>query len=101
MALVHTLGPHRRAVLTTDASSIVVAAILTQPDDEGRQHHVAYESRNYQAHVLELLVVVHALRVFRVKHYRHLLGSGHSGVGPTVTCGRTTRRSRGSRRTGS
>ncbi len=99
--VLHTLGPHRRAVLTTDASGIVaVAAIQTQPEDEGRQHPVTYESRNYQAHVLELLVVVHALRVFRVKHYRHLLGSGRSGVGPTVTCGRTTRRSRGSRRTG-
>ena len=56
-----------------------VASILTQPDDEGRQHPVAYESRkltvaerNYPAHVLELLAVVHALRVF--KHY--LLGSG-------------------------
>ena len=65
--------------MTTDASSIAVAAILTQPDDEGRQYPVAYEShkltaaeRNYPAHVLELLAVVHALRVF--KHY--LLGSG-------------------------
>ena len=62
---------------------------------------MAYESskltaaeRNYPAHVLELLAVVHALRVF--KHY--LLGSGRrgrSGVGLTLTCGRTTRRSRG------
>ena len=56
-----------------------MAAILTQPDDEGQQHPVAYESRkltsaerNYPAHVLELLAVVHALRVFR--HY--LLGGG-------------------------
>jgi hypothetical protein len=44
-------------VLTTDASNVAVAAILTQPDDEGHQHPVAYESRkltaaeqNYQAH---------------------------------------------------
>ena len=66
-------------MLTTDASNIAVAAILTQPDDEGQQHPVAYESRkltaaeqNYPAHVLELLAVVHALRVFR--HY--LLGGG-------------------------
>jgi hypothetical protein len=57
-----------------------VAAILMQPGDEGHQHSVAYESRrklttaerNYPAHVLELLAVVNALRVFR--HY--LLGSG-------------------------
>ncbi len=46
--------------------------MLTQPDDEGRQHPVAYESRkltaderNYPAHVLELLAVVHALRVLK------------------------------------
>ena len=77
--VLRTFDPSRRAVLTTDASSVAVAAILTQPDDEGRQHPVAYESRkltaaerNYPAHVLELLAVVHALRVF--KHY--LLGNG-------------------------
>jgi hypothetical protein len=48
-------------VLTTDASNIAVAAILTPLDDDSRQHPVAYESRkltaaerNYPAHVLEL-----------------------------------------------
>jgi hypothetical protein len=30
-------GPGRRAVLTTDGSGGAAAAILTQPDDEGRQ----------------------------------------------------------------
>ena len=77
--VLRTFDPARRAVLTTDASNVAVAAILTQPDDEGHQHPVAYESRkltaterNYPAHVLELLAVVHALRAFR--HY--LLGSG-------------------------
>jgi hypothetical protein len=47
-------------VLTTDESSVAVAAILTQPDDEGRQHPAAYESRkltaaerNFPVHVLE------------------------------------------------
>ena len=77
--VLRTFDPSRRAVLTTDASGLAVAAILTQPDDDGHQHPVAYESRkltvaerNYPAHVLELLAVVHALRVF--KHY--LLGSG-------------------------
>jgi hypothetical protein len=77
--VLRTFDPRRRSVLTTDASGLAVAAILTQPDDEGHQHPVAYESRkltvaerNYPAHVLELLAVVHALRVF--KHY--LLGSG-------------------------
>ena len=77
--VLRTFDPHRRAVLTTDASSLAVAAILTQPDDEGHLHPVAYEScklttaeRNYPAHILKLLAVVHALRIFR--HY--LLGSG-------------------------
>jgi hypothetical protein len=88
-------------MLTTDASGIAVAAILTQPDDEGRQHPVAYESRkltgaepNYPAHVLEL---VHALWAF--KYY--LLGSGapwplRCGSNLDLrACGRTTRQSRG------
>ena len=77
--VLRTFDSSRRAVLTTDASGIGVAAILTQPDDDGHQHPIAYESRKltttervYPAHVLELLAVVHALRVF--KHY--LLGSG-------------------------
>ena len=77
--MLRPFDPTRRAVLTTDASNIAVAAILTQPDDDGHQHPVAYESRkltaaerNYPAHVLELLAVVHALRAFR--HY--LLGGG-------------------------
>jgi hypothetical protein len=37
-----TFDPARSAVLTTDASNVAVAAILTQPDDEGHQHPVAY-----------------------------------------------------------
>ena len=60
--VLRTFDPSRRAVLTTDASGLAVAAILTQPDDVGHQHPVAYESRkltvaerNYPAHVLELL----------------------------------------------
>jgi hypothetical protein len=38
-----TFDPDRRTVLTTDASGIAVAAILTQQGDEGWQHPVAYE----------------------------------------------------------
>ena len=33
--VLRTFDPQRRAVLTTDASGLAVAAILTQPDDEG------------------------------------------------------------------
>ena len=64
--VLRTFDPTRRAVLTTYASNVAVAAILTEPDDEGLQHLVAYESRkltakerNYPAHVLELLAVAH------------------------------------------
>ncbi len=70
------MNPRRRAVPTTNASCVALAAILTQPDDssdwEGHQHPVAYESlkltaveRNCPgpAHVLEQLAVVYALRV--------------------------------------
>jgi hypothetical protein len=77
--VLRTFDSGRRSVLTTDASEMAISAVLTQPDDDGQHHPVAYESRKltaaeqaYPAHVLELLAVVHALRVFR--HY--LLGSG-------------------------
>ena len=55
--------------------------------------------RNYPAHVLELLAVVHALRAFDTTCWGVGL-RGPGTAGPTSTCGRTTRRSRGSRRTG-
>ncbi len=83
------MDPPRRAVLTTYAGGIAVAAILTQPEDEGRQHPVAYESRkltaadrNYPAHALELLAV-HALGVFK----RYLLGSGGAVASARVWVG--------------
>ena len=37
-----TFNPDHRAVLTTNTSNVAVAAILTQSDDEGHQHPVAY-----------------------------------------------------------
>ena len=77
--MLRTFDSSRRSIVTTDASEVAIAAVLTQPDDAGVHHPVAYESRKltaaeqaYPAHVLELLAVVHAFRVFR--HY--LLGSG-------------------------
>ncbi len=85
--LLRTLDPIRRAALTTDASGLAVAAILTQPDDSSTwpssSRCWSYESRkltaaerNYPADVLELLAVARALRV--LKHY--LLGSGPVGA---------------------
>ena len=56
----------------TDASELAVSAILAQPYDAGAWHPVAYESRKltapertYPPHLLELLAVVHALKVLR------------------------------------
>ncbi len=79
--VLRTFDSRRHSILTTEASEKAISVVLTQPDDEGVHHPVAYESRKYTAaeqaypaHVLELLAVVHAFRVFR--HY--LLGSGAS-----------------------
>ena len=98
--VLRTFDSQRRSVVTTDASEVAISAVLTQPDDAGQHHPVAYESRKltmaeqaYPPHVLELLAVVHALRVFR--HY--LLGSGAPrppGVLSDFTL-RTDNRSRG------
>ncbi len=68
--MLRTFASARRSVVTTDTSEVAVSAVLTQPDDEGHHHPVAYESRKltvaeqaYPSHVLELLAVVHALRM--------------------------------------
>ena len=60
----------------TDASDFAMGAVLSQVWDDG-EHPIAYESRkmnaaemNSSTHERELLVVIHALRVWR--HY--LLG---------------------------
>ncbi len=77
--VLRTFDSRRRSILTADASEQAISAVLKQPDDNGIHHPVPFESRKlrtaeqaYPAHILELLAVVHALRVFR--HY--LLGSG-------------------------
>ena len=64
--------PARSTRLITDASELAVSAILEQPDDADAWHPVAYESRKltaperaYPPHLLELLAVVHALKVLR------------------------------------
>ena len=40
-----TFDSGRCSVVTTDASEVAISAVLTQPDDEGHHHPVAYESR--------------------------------------------------------
>ena len=43
--VLRTFDPSRRAVLTTDASGLAVAAILTQPDDEGQTSSTLWRMR--------------------------------------------------------
>ena len=66
-----SIGPDSEFALYTDASTIAIGAVLMQDQGKGLQP-VAYESRklnthevNYPVCDLELLAVVHALRVFR------------------------------------
>ncbi len=63
----------------TDTSEQAISAVLVQPEDNGIHQPKAFEScklttaeKAYPAHILVLLALIHALRVFR--HY--LLGSG-------------------------
>ena len=86
--VLRTHDPRRRCRVVTDASGLAVSVILTQPDDEGVQHPIAYESRKltmserkYSPYALEMLAVVHAFKVFR--HY--LLGSPGGPLPPGVT----------------
>jgi hypothetical protein len=74
--VLRTFDSSRCPVLKTDASEVAISAVLTQPDDDGHHHPVAYE-----------------LRVFR--HY--LLGSDapRRGFVRTSRFGRTTRQSHG------
>ncbi|HVH95668.1 MAG TPA: reverse transcriptase family protein, partial [Bacillus sp. (in: firmicutes)] len=63
-------------ILTTDASKIAVGAVLSQKDEHGKEHPIAYDSRtlhtheqNYDTTNLEALAVIWALGKFR--HYLH------------------------------
>ncbi|CAI7745369.1 unnamed protein product [Closterium sp. NIES-54] len=67
----HIADPHRPFELVTDASDIDVGAVLLQDFRNGLQP-IAYESRklhppkrNYPIHDREMLVIVHAFKVWR------------------------------------
>lgn len=71
--LVH-FDPNRKIRIETDASDFAVAAILSQPDNDGAWHPVAFWSRkmipaecNYETHDQELLGIVEAFKQWR--HY--------------------------------
>ena len=63
----------REMILETDASAIAVSAILSQCDDEGTAHPIAYASRKlqeretrYSASELEMLAIIFGLQKYKV-----------------------------------
>jgi len=67
-------------IIETDASDFVIGAILSQQDEDGRLHPVAFHSRkfqsaeiNYEIHDKELLAVVDAFKHWR----RYCEGATH------------------------
>ena len=76
--LIHPkFGPEHEFVLETDASYIGLGAVLSQPQEDGRNYPVAYASRSLDQHKrkyavteLEMLAIMWAVRYFRA----YLLG---------------------------
>ena len=59
-------------VIETDVSDFAIEAVLSQRDDEGRLHPIAFHSRkfqpaeiNYEIHDKELLAIVDAFKHWR------------------------------------
>jgi len=70
----------RPVLIETDASDFAIGAVLSQRDDEGRLHPVAFHSRkfqpaeiNYEIHDKELLAIVDAFKHWR----RYCEGATH------------------------
>jgi len=70
----------RPVLIETDASDFAIGAVLSQRDDEGRLHPVAFHSRkfqpaeiNYEIHNKELLAIVDAFKHWR----RYCEGATH------------------------
>jgi hypothetical protein len=63
-------------ILLTDASKLALGAILSQKDDQGKEHPILYDSKtlnkseqNYDTTHLEALAVIWALK--KLRHYLH------------------------------
>ena len=76
-------NPDLPTVVETDASNFAMAAILSQKDQEGEPHSVAFFSRsfsaaapeqNYEIHDKELLAIVEAFKKWRM----YLEGAQHT-----------------------
>jgi hypothetical protein len=64
--------PMKTCIIETDASDFTLGAILSQKDDEGRLHPIAFHSRkfqpaeiNYEVHDKELLAIIDSFKVWR------------------------------------
>ncbi|CUA73551.1 Transposon Tf2-11 polyprotein [Rhizoctonia solani] len=78
-------NPDKPFVLETDASGIAMGAILSQKQEDGRLHPIAFMSKsfqgaekNYNTHNKELLVIICALKEWRIflegcKHRIHVI----------------------------
>ena len=72
MPLLAHFDTQRPVLIETDTSDFAIGAILSQRDDEGRLHPVAFHSRkfqpaeiNYEIHDKELLAIVDAFKHWR------------------------------------
>jgi hypothetical protein len=71
------VGPTKPYILETDGSHFALGAILSQNDDVGRRHPIAFHSStfkppeiNYEVHVKEFLAIVESIKVW----HRYLEG---------------------------
>ena len=71
--ILSSFDPEKPITLETDASDGAIGACISQPDDKGRLHPVAFYSRkflgaemNYEIHDKELLAIVDAFKQWRV-----------------------------------
>ena len=62
---------NRKFILLTDASKMTLGAILSQKDEDGKEHPIVYDSKtlnksetNYDTTHLKALAVIWALRKF-------------------------------------
>jgi len=65
-------NPQEPVIIETDVSDFTLGAVLSQRDDENRQHPVAFHSRkfqpmeiNYEIHDKELLAIVDTFKHWR------------------------------------
>jgi len=72
--------PDRPSTIETDASDFAIAAVLSQPDDTGVLHPVAFHSRkltpaelNYEIYDKEMLAIIVAIKEWRA----YLEGAAH------------------------